>query len=64
MVLRLSYETRARQDNKGALRTGHAERTRIGKEAVADPHQLSHCAKWDTTEDTCRGGCGGAPRPG
>lgn len=64
MVLRLSHETRARQDDKRALRTGHAERTRIGKEAVVDPHQLSHYAKWDTTKDTCRGGCGGSPRLG
>lgn len=64
MVFQLSHGTEARQDNKGALRAGHAERTRIGEEAVADSHQLSHHAKWDTAEDTCRGGRGGASRPG
>lgn len=64
MVFQLSHEMGARQVNKGELRAGHAGCTGIGKESVTDPHQLSHRAKWDTAEDTCCGGRGGAPCPG
>lgn len=65
MVFRLSHQARARQDNQGALWSGHAGRTgTAGKEAVAGPDQRSHRAKWGTAQDTCRGGRGGAPRPG
>lgn len=64
MVFRLPHEMGARQINKGELRPGHAGRTGIGKEAVADSHQLSHRAKWNTAENTCRSGRGGAPHPG
>jgi len=60
MLFRLSHEMGARQDNKGELWAGHAECTGIGKKDVVDSYQLSHLAKWDTTEDTCRGGRRGA----